>query len=199
VKALFLVVVVAALALPAAAAPPPKAQVAKLKRQVATLTAKVKRLQSENRSLKEALAGEPAAQRREARLIARIAEHDPCPMRRTNGSRPPSPDSASVQSSYGNGVLWVSLWPQGVFVNVPRGDGTLWVKLGWWHSDADAKVQIEGRRLDGPAPALRLESGDPISDGTRPSALPFPSEGCWEVTGRVGAASLTFVLLVLAA
>jgi hypothetical protein len=32
-----------------------------------------------------------------------------------------------------------------------------------------------------------------------PSGLSFPTEGCWEVTGAVGDAELTFVTLVLKA
>jgi len=31
----------------------------------------------------------------------------------------------------------------------------------------------------------------------QPTELIFPTEGCWEVTGRVGDASLTFVTLVV--
>jgi hypothetical protein len=35
--------------------------------------------------------------------------------------------------------------------------------------------------------------------GFQASAVSYPTEGCWEVTGRVGDASLTFVTLVLKA
>jgi hypothetical protein len=34
--------------------------------------------------------------------------------------------------------------------------------------------------------------------GFQSSGITLPSEGCWQVTGRVGDASLTFVTLVLA-
>ena len=74
-KTLLMVVVVAALALPATAASPPKVQIAKLKRQVAALTAKVQRLETENRQLRAIAAAIAAAERREARLRARVAEH----------------------------------------------------------------------------------------------------------------------------
>jgi hypothetical protein len=33
--------------------------------------------------------------------------------------------------------------------------------------------------------------------GFQASGVTFPAEGCWEVTGRVGEAGLTFVTLVL--
>ena len=35
--------------------------------------------------------------------------------------------------------------------------------------------------------------------GFQPSALFFPTEGCWEVTGRVRDATLTFVTIVVKA
>jgi hypothetical protein len=34
--------------------------------------------------------------------------------------------------------------------------------------------------------------------GFQATGIIFPTEGCWEVTGRVGEASLTFVTLVIA-
>jgi len=33
--------------------------------------------------------------------------------------------------------------------------------------------------------------------GFQASGVIFPTEGCWQVTGRVGTASLTFVTVVL--
>jgi hypothetical protein len=62
------------------------------------------------------------------------------------------------------------------------------------------KLRIEGRRLDGPAPPLTADVPDGYGDaGFQASGIDFPTEGCWEVTGRVGSASLTFVTLVVAA
>jgi len=45
-----------------------------------------------------------------------------------------------------------------------------------------------------------LSARDPESNLVviKPSGITFPTEGCWQVTGRVGEASLTFVALVLA-
>ncbi len=57
---------------------------------------------------------------------------------------------------------------------------------------------IEGRRLDAPAPSLRAHVPEGYGEtGFQSTAIDFPSEGCWEVTGRAGAASLTFVTLVV--
>ena len=51
-----------------------------------------------------------------------------------------------------------------------------------------------GRRLT----ATDVPDGYGVT-GFQASAVTFPTEGCWEVTGRVGNASLTFVTLVLKA
>jgi hypothetical protein len=59
-------------------------------------------------------------------------------------------------------------------------------------------VTEPGHRLDGPAPPMWALSatGQLIAPGFHATALIFPTPGCWEVTGRVGDASLTFVLEV---
>jgi hypothetical protein len=93
-------------------------------------------------------------------------------------------------SSYGNGQLWVGgLGPHGVI------DRLDW-KLGWWR-EVPGRLRIDGRRLDAAAPSLRtsVPSGYGRA-GFQASGVAFPAEGCWQVTGRVDQASLTFVTLV---
>jgi hypothetical protein len=104
-------------------------------------------------------------------------------------------------SSYGNGKLWVGgLWPDGVIVG--RGDfvepgGSVGMKFGWWREVSGA-LEITGRRLGASAPPLRAEAGSGWGrTGFQASGVYFPTEGCWEVTGRVGATTLTFVTLVV--
>jgi hypothetical protein len=72
-------------------------------------------------------------------------------------------------------------------------------KFGWWRGPGVVgKLSIEGRRLDGPAPPLRADIPDGYGEtGFQSSRVTFTSEGCWEVTGRVGGASLTFVVLAV--
>ena len=56
----------------------------------------------------------------------------------------------------------------------------------------------QGRRLDGDAPALEASIPDGYGNtGFQATGLSFPTPGCWEVTGRVGEASLTFVTWVV--
>jgi hypothetical protein len=76
-------------------------------------------------------------------------------------------------------------------------DGSIGWKLGWWRF-ASGMVTITGRRLDATAPPLRGSAPDGYgSTGFQASGVYFPTEGCWEVTGTVGDAKLSFVTFVL--
>jgi hypothetical protein len=57
---------------------------------------------------------------------------------------------------------------------------------------------VTGRRLDAPSPpAQGYYNSQWYGDtGFQASYIHFPSEGCWEVTGRAGDASLTYATLV---
>ena len=103
---------------------------------------------------------------------------------------------------YGNEALTTGLWPEGKVVFKPGGagfvleDGALSMKFWWWRL-VRGRLTIEGRRLDKPAPPLgaRIPNGYG-GIGFQATSLIFPSPGCWEVTGRVGDKSLSFVTLV---
>ena len=76
-------------------------------------------------------------------------------------------------------------------------DGSLQMKFPWWRG-VQGELSIAGRRLDTTAPPLRADiPGGYGASGFQASALTFPTPGCWEVTGRVGSASLTFVVDVV--
>jgi len=75
-------------------------------------------------------------------------------------------------------------------------DGALGMKWGWVRRIAGDLI-VGGRRLDGDAPPARSYMN--FGYGTRgfqASYLVFPSPGCWEITGRIGDRSLTFVVQV---
>jgi hypothetical protein len=129
-----------------------------------------------------------------------VVEPPACHVTRANGQgtfmEGMSPDL------YGNALISTGLWPDGTVVFKPGGpgfvtdDGALAMKWGWRRA-VRGQLRIEGRRLDGPAPPLRADIPAGYGDfGFQASALIFPTPGCWEVMGRVGTASLTFVTLV---
>jgi outer membrane murein-binding lipoprotein Lpp len=191
---LVLATAVALSAVPAGAAPPAKQQIAQLKRQVAALKTKVARLQQENAQLEDF---GTRAIRRELALRSRLAAVDPCAITRPNGSPPPGDTFGS--EFHGNGSLWVGLPPSNITVDEPDANGAISSKFGWWRG-ATGTLRIEGRRLDGPATPLRANIPDGYGDsGFQSTSITFPAQGCWEVTGRVGDATLTFVTLALAA
>jgi hypothetical protein len=139
-----------------------------------------------------------------ARPVAR-ADAQGCPVTRPRRWRPPAgvPVDAlfGAEVAHGNGKLWVGgLGDHGVIEAGPEDverDGSVGMKFGWWR-EVEGSLRIGGRRLDAPAPPLRADVPDGYGDrGFQASGVYFPTEGCWEVTGTVGAASLTFVTLVV--
>jgi hypothetical protein len=129
-----------------------------------------------------------------------VVEPTSCKVTRANGQgtflEGMSPDL------HGNALISTGLWHDGTVVFRPGGpgfvepDGALRMKWGWWRG-VRGQLRIEGRRLDEPAPPLRARIPAGYGDfGFQSSALIFPTPGCWEVTGHVGTASLTFVTFV---
>ena len=124
-----------------------------------------------------------------------------CAVTKPNGiaarEQPPSPHS------HGDSQVSVVLWPDGTVEFRPGGagfvtrDGSLGVKFGWWRG-VSGQLRIEGRRLDSAAPPLRAEVPSGYGDRAfQATYLIFPTPGCWEVTGRVGDASVTFVTRIV--
>jgi hypothetical protein len=107
----------------------------------------------------------------------------------------------SQELAFGNGALWVApVQPDGVALARPEfiaPDGSIGLKFGWWR-ETEGTLTISGRRLDASAPAARASVPDGYgSRGFQASGIEFPTEGCWEITGRVGSSSLTFVTFVI--
>ena len=105
-------------------------------------------------------------------------------------------------SAYGNGSLWVGgLWLNGVVILTQDDagpDGRLSMKFGWYRLTS-GYLTITGRRLDAPAPPAAGQTfpGGYGPTGFNASGVIFPTEGCWQVTGRVGRVALTFVTFVI--
>jgi hypothetical protein len=124
---------------------------------------------------------------------------DSCPVTRPNGDVPPG-ETVSPGSRYlGNDGLWTDLYPNPLR---PRPedihkDGSIEIKVPWWRG-VSGRLTIEGQRLDATAPPLSAWIPDGYGRrGFQSTAITFPTAGCWQVTGSVGDARLTFVSLIL--
>ena len=112
------------------------------------------------------------------------------------------PVTISQGDWYGNESLQAALPGDGTIVFKPGGagfvdrDGALGIKFPWRRL-VPGMLRIGGRRLDGEAPPARAYMSEGYGDrGFQPSYLVFPTPGCWEITGGLGEARLTFVLRV---
>lgn len=102
-----------------------------------------------------------------------------------------------------NDALWTTTWPDGKVVFRPGGpgfidtDGALGMKWGWLRRIAGDLI-VGGRRLDAEAPPARAYMNSGYGNvGGQPIYLVFPTPGCWQITGRLGDRSLTFVVRVV--
>lgn len=129
-----------------------------------------------------------------------------CPITVPGGKQPPEVANLGRMDGFGNDALWASLvmWSEkpGI-VMVPdddhlQPDGRV-IEMKWaWYRYQPGTLEIGGRRLDAPAPPLEAWIPDGYGDrGFQVSGITFPSNGCWEITGRVGERCLTFVVLVV--
>jgi hypothetical protein len=124
---------------------------------------------------------------------------DSCPLTPPNGRIPPGETSSPGSRYLGNGALFTDLYPTPIHPRPDdvRDDGAIEMKVPWWRG-VPGRLTIEGRRLD--ATAVPLTAWIPTGygrEGFQSTAITFPTPGCWEVTGRVANASLTFVTLIL--
>ena len=137
-------------------------------------------------------------------VAAPAADPKQCSVTIANGNNPPGERPSS--DHHGNGKLWTVLPPNGIDRGgTPGPDGSTSQKYPWWTVGTEGDLTIEGRRLDAPGSPLRagINSGVPDTGFAEvrgshfwSSGISFPTEGCWQVTGRVGATSLTFVVFM---
>ena len=166
--------------------------------EIAALVAYVNAGRSQDSSAarsNNAVTGSPELDKAGARARASV-----CEVTRPNGRGTFLEDAPLGE--YGNGLISTGLWSDGTVVFKAGGpgfvtsDGSLGMKWGWRRA-IRGRLRIEGRRLDETAPPLRAEIPSGYSDfGFQATHLIFPTPGCWEVTGSVGATSLTFVTRV---
>jgi len=82
-------------------------------------------------------------------------------------------------------------------------DGTISNKLWWLPRDGfTGRLTVHGERLDARSSPMWVRAVNwgysSTGKGSWASAVSFPGEGCWRLTGRVGDISITYVLRVRA-
>ncbi len=125
-----------------------------------------------------------------------------CLVSEPNGQTPPGEKHS--QYHHGNGFIWTGLWPKGrvTFSSGGPGEvlrnGAMSMKWWWWWRGVAGRLVITGRRVDAPGAPLRADIPEGYGEsGFQATALIFPSEGCWEVSGSIGEKELKFVTLVV--
>jgi hypothetical protein len=112
-----------------------------------------------------------------------------------------------TRGEVGNGFLSTTLPADGVLSRPRQSDGSLFDKLGWLpRKGFTGTLKVRGEQLDGDGElrVLSVNWGYATAPGRDPvgswrSAVEFPDEGCWRLTGRVGDVALSYVVKVVAA
>lgn len=107
----------------------------------------------------------------------------------------------SGEGRYGNGLLSTTLPADGVLAARKEPDGTLFEKISWvprGFSGGSSELTVRGERLDAPSPPMRVLGVHWGGQGSWASAIVFPSEGCWRISGRVRDVTLSYVVKVVA-
>lgn len=130
-----------------------------------------------------------------------------CPVTIPTRTPPPNAGFTAAGFNFGGRYLRAQLyWPDGVLSAgvLPDGgsmatitpDGSIRMKVGWWRG-LRGKLAVRGRRLDASAPAMRSDVPEGYgSRGFIPTALTFPTVGCWKVVGRLQHVRLAWVVKV---
>jgi hypothetical protein len=105
-----------------------------------------------------------------------------------------------AEANHGNAGLSTWAWSPVTFKRDGPGcvapDGSLLIKWGWWRG-VRGQIEVTGHRLDGSPGAVRAYYQPRGDIGFQNMVLIFPSAGCWEVTGEVADATLSFMVLVV--
>ena len=145
---------------------------------------------------------------------ARKAAPEVCPVTKSPAQPfvPPPPywtDHGSDQFWYGTESLWTLLAVKGtwnIHNNVLESQGAYRTKLTYWQRGFDWRKEpkpdliVVAKRLDRDAPPIAGDQANAVFVTTdKPgimTGIDIPSIGCWEITARYHAQSLSFVVSV---
>jgi hypothetical protein len=112
-----------------------------------------------------------------------------------NGNAPRGAVGSPPWIFHGNGGLWVPLRPDRTLVTNPLGG----YKLRWWAKDGvSGRLSVRYRPLDPPSAPLTARSGTFLGEDRQSTMSQMSFEpGCWQITGRLLDATLSFVVQVV--
>ena len=123
---------------------------------------------------------------------------------------PPAPYPANApfpgEFWFGSEHLWTALPDNGVWSDLPHNPDGYTQKIFWWSSlfslkdEPEPALVVFGERLDAKAPPLKVSKAtNAFAEDIGTAMLvgvDFPTEGCWEITGRYKKSGLSFVIWV---
>lgn len=120
-----------------------------------------------------------------------VASTPICPATETIRAEPPrdpNADAFGMGTWYTNAdrTIWAGLGV-GSWVAGKEGNKVIWIR------PQGSQLEVTGRRLDADAPPLSASIPCCYPTGFQVTGLFFPTEGCWEVTGKAGGHELRFV------
>lgn len=133
----------------------------------------------------------------------------PCAVTRPTAQRavpPPQPNGPNAGMVFTPGQRDFLYGTEALVVSLPN-DGFLrpsdpqrglsgGVKFAWWRV-APGNLAVATKRLDGATPPRTADvPGGYGETGFQPTGLYFDAPGCWQVSGTLGAQTLTFVVMV---
>ncbi len=142
-----------------------------------------------------------------------ILPHNPpdtCPVTRPPKTlfTPPPPYSRNAPSGfwYGTDSLWTAIPWDAVWSSLPHNPAGFTQKVFWWRkgyswkNEPQPQLVVTGRRLDAPAPPLKVSRATNAFAEDIQSAMlvgvDFPTLGCWQITGRYAGTELSFVVWI---
>jgi hypothetical protein len=116
-------------------------------------------------------------------------------------AKPADAHPGGLDYVYWNGNLYAGATGTDGTIRISRilSEGSFALKVPWFRGGGlTGKLTITGRRLDAAAPPLTADIPNGYADtGFQATGLIFPTEGCWEIKGKVGDTTLTFVNRVI--
>ena len=119
-------------------------------------------------------------------------------------------DIADNKFWFGSNRLWTLLPTDGIWRlgHYTPQDKSLWQKMFIWrmgfdpHAHVPPRLELTGKRLDGPAGPLKAQTGgagwthDDLEHSFMTAGVAIPTPGCWQITARFDEDELTFVVWI---